>query len=234
MHVLDKYFRSLKNLAAAGFAVFVLAGCAGTILVSYEFTGKLAIANASGMGQAFEPVAGATVNATSRAGVPASSLVGSTQTSRWEVSFLNSAAEFSVENLLASPITIRVDQALVASNFNPTPVALRAKAFRVRVDSNWVAASDEKNARPQTPVAMPPISMPGNGKAFLSFEPDSTTLFPAGTLFNAQRQFGAAVFTDNGRGSTLTIWIPIESPAGRQTLRFDLQATSANAKLITF
>jgi hypothetical protein len=206
-------------------ATVLTTGCfIGSILVRHEFT-----TNAAAIGPSREsqprtlPVA--TLSKESL-GLKTTTATLETSHSRWEVFTINDKVGFSVTSKLSTPIVVRLDQLLIASNFAPELKPL-------------VLARESKHRRVQNPADLtlekprPERIEPGTTQG-ITIDPDYTTLFPNKTLFNVKHAFASATILDAGIGNSISLEMPVEAASSNERIRIELKLTNSSARLINF
>jgi hypothetical protein len=209
----------------------ITCGCAGTVLVGYEFSATASAEREAGSGS--RSIVSTVDQASSIVG-RTSNLKAMAATSKWEIGLVTNRLYAVVTNVAAERIVLRLDKALIASNFEARPSTLQLNDLRLYVDSTSSRDVGRVYGGDTPFVTLRPVSIAPGGKATITMEPAYELLFPSASVFNVRRSVGSTVFVDKGIGNTLSFWIPVESSSGTETLRFELKAVDVAAKLITF
>jgi hypothetical protein len=204
----------------------LITGCVfGSVVVMHEFGLRASAINDSDGAQARE-IQPVTTELKDRIGLASTIATFESKSARWEVFTTDDEIGFAVKNKLSTPITVRLDNLLIATNFSPEfkPLML-AKESRHRRIPNPTDLTLEK-PRPER-------IEPGADQR-ITIDPDYTTLFPNKTLFNVKHVFGSATITDVGIGNSMSIDLPVEAATGNERIRIELKLTKSSARLINF
>lgn len=135
-----------------------------------------------------------------------------------------------VTNRGAARLCLRFDEARVASNAHPGPVALRVSSWRSFADGRWSVLGDTKPAR-RSYFVPPPLCLEPAGSADISFAPDLGELYPSRKMFDVSWPEGEPNLTQRGAGNWIAISLPLERAGKREALEVKLIETDSRARI---
>jgi hypothetical protein len=204
----------------------LIAGCVfGSTVVMHEFGLRASASSTSGSPPARE-IQPTTSQLKERIGLASTIATFESTHAHWEVFTTNDEIGFAATNKLSTPITVRLDELLIASNFAPEFKPL-------------ILARDSKHRRTPNPTDLtlekprPERIAPGATQG-ITIDPDYTTLFPNKTLFNVKHAFGTANITESGIGNSISLEFPVETANGNERIRVELKLTRSGARFINF
>jgi len=225
---------SRLRLVVAGLLLTVgLAGCAGSVVVDIDTA--MQVSGRDSTGRAWTASAPDVVTIPPSPGMVVA--FGSQQYTGTDLTWTVSVGAFglggSVTNTGTTRLCLRFDEAMVSSNFHPTPVALRVFTFSSRSSDRqvWLGTTNPKQIEYFGP---PPVCLLPGKSATVSMGPQVKQLFPNNTLFNLRWPRKIPELSEKGVGNSLQIDLPVERDGRREQMTIRLTAKDSRARLCNY
>ena len=217
----------LKRLMLIGFVV-VTAGCESirTVIVEVDFDVDLQIRDATNNAlivMKHEIVKKRHPQAAS----PYPNIHYNSPLFEWIIGASPGGIGYFFKSNLKQPICFRFDQAMLTSNFKPSPTPLGVTWARygaiggqIKVDRSSIYA----------PGTMPSLCASPDKGATFAFVADYSDLFPSGQLFNINQQGKSSHYTEHGAGKWLKMRMPIEYEGKREIMEVTFTAINSIAR----
>lgn len=227
----SSFRRFIISSAVAVGATLALTGCAGTLLVSHDFSVSARGIDPSGRRWNADPTKIETTAASS-IGLGSAVVRIRAQQLEWTFQTANHRIGIAVVNLSDSELAIEFEKAQVSSNFHPRSVALSDLISDALV-LHELTTQDRTPLTESSHLKLSAVKLPPRASVRLSLIPKWQLLFPNTTLFNAVWQ-GDGKVIESGRGNWLTLTVPVEQKAGRETFEFTLVSEKIATRIVNF
>jgi hypothetical protein len=213
----------------------VLAGCVHTVVVDFDIKAQVSSRDTSG--RASDAVQHEIVSLAPSAALLSPFPAQQYRSPEFEWTFGTGTLGFGgdVFNRGASPLCLRLDEAMLSSNLHPGAVKLRvySLAHTIQGGARWtlMGSTDPNKRHAFSPPAL--CFAPGQ-RAHMTLGPDLSVLFPNETMFNVRWIGDTAKLSESGIGNSLQIELPVEQGGKRQQMQVTWTVVNSHARTSTY